>query len=42
LSQVLVENGKKEEALLFAHKTLDLSPDDLNVRELLASIYSGL
>ncbi|GAH87352.1 unnamed protein product, partial [marine sediment metagenome] len=42
LSQVLVENGKMEDALHFARKTVDLAPDDLKAREFLAEIYSQL
>ncbi|GAI43983.1 unnamed protein product, partial [marine sediment metagenome] len=42
LSRVLVENGKMEDALHFAQKTVDLAPDDLKAREFLAEIYSQL
>jgi len=42
LSQVLVGNGKAEEALLFAQKTVELTPHDLKAREFLAKVYSRL
>jgi predicted Zn-dependent protease len=42
LSQVLVENSKMEDALHFAQKTVDLTPDDLQAQEFLAEIYSQL
>jgi tetratricopeptide (TPR) repeat protein len=41
-SQVLAKNGKMEEALPFAQKTVDLTPDDQKAREFLAKIYSRL
>ncbi|UCH00895.1 MAG: tetratricopeptide repeat protein [Deltaproteobacteria bacterium] len=41
-SQVLAKNGKMEEALPFAQKTVDLTPDDQKAREFLAKIYFRL
>lgn len=42
LSEVLVENGKVEDALLIAQKRVDLTPDDLEAREFLAEIYAQI
>jgi tetratricopeptide (TPR) repeat protein len=42
LSQVLLENDKKEEALLFVQKALDINPAELDAMVLLAGIYSQL
>jgi tetratricopeptide (TPR) repeat protein len=42
LSQVLVQNEKTEEALYLALKAADLEPDDIEAKELLAEIYSGI
>ena len=42
LSQVLVKNGRIEDALVLAQRLVDLAPGDLAARRLLAEIYSKL
>lgn len=42
LAYVLVENGKVEESLNCAERAVDIEPDNLRYRELLADVYSQL
>ncbi len=42
LAYVLVENGKVEESLNHAERAVDIEPDNLRFRELLADVYSQL
>jgi tetratricopeptide (TPR) repeat protein len=42
VSRVLLEQGKGEEALDFARRSVDMNPEDMDAKGLLAGIYSQL